>query len=151
MEGCKEDETPIETVQIEDVHIDEQGRVLIYFNQPIDFLQEIFQLVKEATEQQVEDEEDELPPTRRLQLNVEPLDATNDGAGQLIDFFSLFEVYFVEGEDASIRNDRIIRWEIIDIRESVIEMQMTWDDPSVISKDGLEDEIVLSIDTTPLG
>ena len=122
MEGCKEDETPIETVQIEDVHIDEQGRVLIYFNQPIDFLQEIFQLVKEATEQQVEDEEDELPQTRRLQLNVEPLDATNDGAGQLIDFFSLFEVYFVEGEDASIRNDRIIRWEIIDIRESVIEM-----------------------------
>ena len=92
-----------------------------------------------------------MPPTRRLQLNVEPLDATNDGAGQLIDFFSLFEVYFVEGEDASIRNDRIIRWEIIDIRESVIEMQMTWDDPSVISKDGLEDEIVLSIDTTPLG
>ena len=33
----------------------------------------------------------------------------------------------------------------------MIEMQMTWDDPSVISKDGLEDEIVLSIDTTLLG
>ena len=28
---------------------------------------------------------------------------------------------------------------------------MTWDDPSVISKDGLEDEIVLTIDTTLLG
>ena len=102
-----------------------------------------------------EQAEDELPQTRRLQLNIDAIeDADGDSAaatGQLVDFFSLFEVHFIQGEDATIHDERIIRWEILDISEQMIEMQMTWDDPSVISKDGVEDEIVLTIDTTPLG
>ena len=58
-------------------------------------------------------------PTRRLQLNVDDLDAANtDGsADQLIDFFSLFEIHFVAGEDSSIDNERIIRWELVDIAD----------------------------------
>ena len=54
-----------------------------------------------------------------MQLNVDDLDAANtDGsADQLIDFFSLFEIHFVAGEDSSIDNERIIRWEIVDIAD----------------------------------
>ena len=47
------------------------------------------------------------------------LDAANEdgSADQLIDFFSLFEIHFVAGEDSTIDNERIIRWDIVDIED----------------------------------